>query len=132
VPAEERPYRLLLAEDSPFFRQMIANYLASAGYEVETACDGEEAWEKLQKERFDALITDIEMPRLNGLELAKRVRADTRLAELPIMALTSLSSEEDRRRGIEAGIDEYQVKLERSKVLEALANLLSRKYAKAA
>ncbi len=132
VPAEERPYRLLLAEDSPFFRQMIANYLASAGYEVETACDGEEAWEKLQKERFDALITDIEMPRLNGLELAKRIRADTRLAELPIMALTSLSSEEDRRRGIEAGIDEYQVKLERSKVLEALANLLSRKYAKAA
>ncbi len=132
VPTEERPYRLLLAEDSPFFRQMIANYLASAGYEVETACDGEEAWEKLQKESFDALITDIEMPRLNGLELAKRIRADARLAELPIMALTSLSSEEDRRRGMEAGIDEYQVKLERSKVLEALANLLSRKYAKAA
>ncbi len=132
VPAEERAYRLLLAEDSPFFRQMIANYLASAGYEVETACDGEEAWEKLQKERFDALITDIEMPRLNGIELAKRIRADARLAELPIMALTSLSSEEDRRRGIEAGIDEYQVKLERGKVLEALADLLSRKYAKAA
>ncbi len=132
VPGEDRSYRLLLAEDSPFFRQMIANYLASAGYEVETATDGEEAWEKLQKDNFDVLVTDIEMPRLNGLELAKRVRADARLAELPIMALTSLSSEEDKRRGLEAGIDEYQVKLERNKVLEALSNLLSRKYAQAA
>lgn len=132
VPGEDRTYRLLLAEDSPFFRQMIANYLVSAGYEVETAVDGEEAWEKLQKDNFDALVTDIEMPRLNGLELAKRVRADARLAELPIMALTSLSSEEDRRRGLEAGIDEYQVKLEREKVLEALTQLLSRKYAEAA
>ncbi len=132
IPEEGRTYKLLLAEDSPFFRQMIANYLASAGYEVETATDGEEAWEKLQKDQFDVLITDIEMPRLNGLELTKRVRADSRLANLPIMALTSLSSEEDKRKGTEAGIDEYQVKLERNKVLDALADLLSRKYAQAA
>ncbi len=132
APKEERAYRVLLAEDSPFFRQMIANYLESAGYEVETAIDGEEAWEKLQHGNYDVLITDIEMPRLTGIELAKRVRADARLADLPIMALTSLASDEDRRRGLEAGIDEYQVKLERSQVLEALANLLSRKYAQAA
>ncbi|NPB09365.1 MAG: response regulator [Thermodesulfobacteria bacterium] len=132
VPQEERPYKVLLAEDSPFFRQMIANYLESAGYEVDTATDGEEAWEKLQHGNYDVLITDIEMPRLTGIELAKRVRADARLANLPIMALTSLASDEDRRRGLEAGIDEYQVKLERSQVLEALANLLSRKYAQAA
>ncbi len=132
VPQEERPYRVLLAEDSPFFRQMIANYLVAAGYEVETAADGLEAWEKLQKESFDVLVTDIEMPRMNGLELAKKIRAEERLADLPIMALTSLAGEEDRRRGLEAGIDEYQVKLERAKVLEALANLLNRKYAKAA
>ena len=132
TPEEERPYRVLLAEDSPFFRQMIANYLAAAGYEVETASDGEEAWEKLQKEPFDVLVTDIEMPRMNGLELTKKIRSDERLANLPIMALTSLAGDEDRRRGLEAGVDEYQVKLERTKVLEALANLLSRKYARAA
>ena len=132
TPEEERPYRVLLAEDSPFFRQMIANYLAAAGYEVETATDGEEAWEKLQKEPFDVLVTDIEMPRMNGLELTKKVRSDERLANLPIMALTSLAGDDDRRRGLEAGVDEYQVKLERTKVLEALADLLSRKYARAA
>ncbi len=132
VPKEERVYRVLLAEDSPFFRQMIANYLAAAGYEVDTASDGLEAWEKLQKESYDVLVTDIEMPHLNGIELAKKIRADERLANLPIMALTSLSSDEDRRRGLEAGIDEYQVKLERSRVLEALAQLLTKKYAEAA
>ncbi|NPA49615.1 MAG: response regulator [Thermodesulfobacteria bacterium] len=132
VPQEERPYRVLLAEDSPFFRQMIANYLAAAGYDVETAADGLEAWEKLQKEPFDVLVTDIEMPNMTGLELAKKIRADERLAHLPVMALTSLASDEDKRRGLEAGIDEYQVKLERSKVLEALADLLNRKYAQAA
>ena len=132
VPQEERPYRVLLAEDSPFFRQMIANYLAAAGYEVETAVDGLDAWEKLQKEPFDVLVTDIEMPNMTGIELAKKIRADERLANLPIMALTSLASDEDRRRGLEAGIDEYQVKLERAKVLEALADLLNRKYARAA
>ncbi len=132
IPQEERPYRVLLAEDSPFFRQMIANYLSAAGYEVETATDGLEAWEKLQKESFDVLITDIEMPHMTGIELAKKIRADERLANLPIMALTSLASDEHKRRGLEAGIDEYQVKLERSKVLEALADLLNRKYAQAA
>ena len=132
VPSEERHYRVLLAEDSPFFRQMIANYLESAGYEVVTAADGEEAWEKLQQGEYDVLVTDIEMPRMTGIELAKRVRADSRLADLPIMALTSLASDKDRRKGLEAGIDDYQVKLERSQVLEALANLLSRKYAQAA
>ncbi len=132
VPPEERAYRVLLAEDSPFFRQMITNYLVSAGYEVETASDGLEAWEKLQKEHFDVLITDIEMPRMNGLELTKKIRADARLAQLPVMALTSLAGEEDRRRGIEAGVDEYQIKLDRTNVLEALARLLSQKYAKAA
>ena len=132
LPQEEHPYRVLLAEDSPFFRQMIANYLESAGYEVDTASDGEEAWEKLQQGKYDVLVTDIEMPRLTGLELTKRVRSDPKFADLPIMALTSLSSEEDKKRGLEAGVDEYQVKLERSNVLEALANLISRKYAKAA
>ncbi|WP_022852467.1 hybrid sensor histidine kinase/response regulator [Thermodesulfatator atlanticus] len=132
IPQEDRPYRVLLAEDSPFFRQMIANYLAASGYEVETAIDGEEAWEKLQKDQYDVLITDIEMPRMTGLELAKKVRSDERFANLPIMALTSLASDEDRRRGLEAGIDEYQVKLERGNVLEALARLLSRKEAEAA
>ncbi|AEH44230.1 CheA signal transduction histidine kinase [Thermodesulfatator indicus DSM 15286] len=127
VPQDDRPYRVLLAEDSPFFRQMIANYLASSGYEVETATDGLDAWEKLQKDSFDVLITDIEMPRMTGIELAKQVRSDERFANLPIIALTSLASDEDRRRGLEAGIDEYQVKLERSRVLESLAELLKRK-----
>ncbi len=118
--------RILYAEDSAFYRQLVKNYLQAAGYEVEVAEDGLEAWEKLQQEHFDLLITDIEMPRMNGFELAKKVRSDERFSHLPIMALTSLSGEEVYRRAKEAGIDEFQVKLDREAVVRTVAELLSR------
>ena len=119
--------RILYAEDSPFYRQLVKNYLQSAGYEVEVAEDGLEAWEKLQHQPFDLLITDIEMPKLDGFGLAKKVRSEDRFSDLPIMALTSLSGEEVYRKAKEIGIDEFKVKLDRDSVIKAVAELLAEK-----
>jgi len=129
IDAEECPPKILLAEDSLFFRNKATEYLESLACEV-TACeDGKKAWDVLNEhpDEFDLLLTDIEMPRINGLELTRRVRASDRWNDLPIIALTSLSSEEDRQRGLEAGVDDYQVKIDREKVVSAVNRLLKRK-----
>ena len=112
---------ILLAEDSDFFRNHVKRTLETEGFHVIGAADGKCAWEQLQTmfEEIDLLITDIEMPRMNGLELAKAVRANNAMSELPIMALTSLESDDDHTRGAQAGIDEYQGKLDPSRLVEA-------------
>ena len=117
--------RILLAEDSAFYRNLLASYLTAAGYEVITCEDGAQAWDTLQSDTFELLITDIEMPNMDGFELTKKIRADNTLKDLPVIAVTSLSGEDDRRRGMEAGFNEYQPKLDRSEVLSAVCALLS-------
>jgi two-component system chemotaxis sensor kinase CheA len=117
---------VLLAEDSDFFRSQIRRFLEEDGYPVLAAADGEAAWELLLSnlakvgEKVGAVVTDIEMPRLDGLGLARRIRADRRTAHLPIIALTSLAGEDDLERGIAAGVDDYQTKLDRDKLLDRL------------
>ena len=135
VPQEEEVggARILLAEDSTFYRNLLSSYLEAAGFEVVAAEDGQQAWEKLQTEPFDLLITDIEMPNMDGFELTKQVRANDALKEMPIIAVTSLSGEEDRRKGLDAGVNDYQPKLDRDQVLEAVSRLLAEsRYKKAA
>ncbi len=122
--ATDHQARILVAEDSSFYRNLLSSYLEAAGYEVVTAEDGQAAFEILEKEEFDLLITDIEMPRMNGFELTKAVRSDDRFKDMPIIAVTSLSGEEDRRRGVEAGVNDYQPKLDRDQVLNAVQSLL--------
>jgi len=117
--------RILLAEDSAFYRNLLASYLTSAGYEVITCEDGAQAWDTLKSDTFSLLITDIEMPNMDGFELAKKIRSDSTLQDLPVIAVTSLSGEDDRRRGMEAGFNEYQPKLDRAEVLAAVSALLS-------
>ena len=113
---------VLLAEDSDFFRSQITRILEEEDYPVFAAPDGEAAWELLVKnlEKVRAVVTDIEMPRLDGLGLARRIRADRRTLGLPIIALTSLAGEEDMARGKLAGIDDYQTKLDRDQLLERM------------
>ncbi len=113
---------ILLAEDSGFFRTQVKKYLEEEGYQVLDAPDGEAAWELLLQHlgEVKAVVTDIEMPRLNGLELAKRVRSDPRTAGLPMIALTSLAGEEDIAKGKAAGVNDYQVKLDRDRLLDSL------------
>jgi len=111
---------VLLAEDSDFFRAQVKKYLEEDGYTVFDAPDGEAAWELLIQnvDKVRVVVTDIEMPRLTGLELARRIRADARTAKLPVIAVTSLASEEDMAKGKAVGIDDYQIKLDRDKLLD--------------
>ena len=121
-----RGKRILVAEDSITSRMLLKGILESAGYAVKTAVDGLEAFTLLRSERFDVLVSDVEMPRLNGFDLTARVRADAQLAELPVMLVTALASREDRERGIEVGANAYLVKsnLDQSNLLEALRRLV--------
>ena len=109
-----------------FFQNIEKSYLESAGYQVITADHGKEALEKLEQYPIDVVVTDIDMPFCNGYELTKRIKASDEWKHLPVMAVTALSGEEDRKKGIDAGIDEYQVKLDREEVLRALELLIIR------
>ena len=119
---------VLLAEDSDFFRSQVKRYLCDDGYTVLDAADGELAWQLLQANagKVDAVVTDIEMPNLTGLGLTQRIRADGRFARLPVIGLTSLAGEDDIAKGKAAGIDDYQVKLDRDRLTAALNDMLAR------
>jgi two-component system, chemotaxis family, sensor kinase CheA len=101
---------ILLAEDSITTRTQEARILQNAGYEVVTAVDGLDAWNKLATRNFDAVVTDIIMPNLDGLGLTERIRRERRYADLPVILVTSLASDADRKRGLEAGANAYLAK----------------------
>src|SRR5262249_17778961 len=94
---------ILVAEDSITSRMLIKGMLEAAGYQVTVAADGMEAFNQLRTGQFDLLVSDVEMPRLNGFDLTARIRADRRLAELPVVLVTTLDKREDRERGIDVG-----------------------------
>ena len=127
VEPEKMP-TILLAEDSDFFRNHVQRTLESDGYKVVGAVDGQDAWEHLQTifDDIDLIVTDIEMPRMNGLELAKAVRSLASTANLPIIALTSLATDDDRKRGTQAGINEYQVKMDPARLMEAVRRMTAK------
>ncbi|MCC7293291.1 MAG: chemotaxis protein CheW [Phycisphaerales bacterium] len=118
--------RIVLAEDSAFFRGQVVSFLHSAGFEVEAFNDGEGAWARLQKSGppVDLVLTDIEMPRVTGLELTRRIKADPRLRTIPVFALTSLVGAANLQQGREAGVDEYLVKLDRELLISAIQKRL--------
>ncbi|MBI1248872.1 response regulator [bacterium] len=122
---------ILLAEDSGFFRKKAKDYLMGEGFSVVDCEDGQYAWDHLSgpDHGIDLVITDIEMPRMNGFELTSRIKTDPELSNLPVVALTSLASDEDQRRGAEVGVDDYQIKMDRERVLSAVWRLLN-KYGK--
>jgi len=127
---ERQKIRVLLAEDSKFFLNIEKSYLESAGYQVVTAENGNAAQERLAEQPFDVVVTDIDMPYCNGYELTRAIRSNAEWKHLPIMAVTALSGDEDRQKGVEAGVDEYRVKLDRDDVLNALEQLILRKQKK--
>ncbi|NLX55416.1 MAG: hybrid sensor histidine kinase/response regulator [Planctomycetaceae bacterium] len=128
VSQERGPARLLVVEDSAFFRNQLTDMLQEVGYSVTGTEDGVEAWELLQQpeEHFDMVITDIEMPRMDGLALAQNIRNHAALSRLPIIAVTSLGSDADIQRGEAAGIDAYHIKLEREELLNTIMTHLTR------
>lgn len=129
VVDEESPFQILLAEDSSFFRKQAKDYLESEGFSIVEAEDGAQAWEILKsgEHKIDLVITDIEMPFMNGFELTRTIKSNSDTCQLPVIALTSLASDEDQRRGVEAGVDDYQIKMDRERVMSAVWRLLSPK-----
>jgi two-component system chemotaxis sensor kinase CheA len=127
VPEKDLPVSVLLAEDSDFFRTQVSRFIEEEGYTVLGAPDGEAAWELLVKNegRVAVVVTDIEMPRLSGLGLTRRIRADSRFSSLPVIGLTSLAGDQDIAAGQTAGITDYQIKLDRDKLIESLHDLLN-------
>lgn len=119
---------LLLVEDSDFFRNQVKKFIEDDGYTVDVAEDGVVAWNMLtaDPDSYDLVVTDIEMPNMDGFELAQHIRQDRRFAQMPIVALTSLAGEEDVARGKAVGIDEYQVKLDKERLLQSIYDCLQR------
>ncbi|NJK55901.1 MAG: hybrid sensor histidine kinase/response regulator [Pleurocapsa sp. SU_5_0] len=118
--------KILLAEDSILVRTQEKRLLEAAGYEVVTAIDGLDGYNKLQTSNFDAVISDIEMPNLDGFSLTTRIRQQEEYSELPIILVTSLSTDEDKRKGAEAGANAYIVKgqFNQNILLDTLARLI--------
>jgi len=99
--------RLLLVDDEPGLRTAVQAYLQDEGFEVTTAVDGEEGWEKAQKMMPDLIISDVMMPRCDGYGLLKRIREDERLGGTPVIFLTAKGMTVDRTQGYQAGVDDY-------------------------
>jgi two-component system, chemotaxis family, sensor kinase CheA len=106
----ERQRVILLVEDSITTRTQEKRILESGGYDVVTAVDGVDALNKLRSQAFDAVVSDIQMPNMDGLALTAKIREDKHYQELPVILVTSLATEEDKRRGIEVGANAYLTK----------------------
>ena len=121
-----RHARLLVADDSFTTRELIRSILQSAGYDVTTAVDGFDALDKLRADTYDLVVSDVEMPRVDGFQLTIQIRKDLGLTDLPVVIVTSLASEAHRRRGLEAGAQAYIVKsqFDQSNLLETVRQLL--------
>jgi len=118
--------RILVVDDALTIRELQRSILERAGYEVLTAVDGEDALRRLDDEDVDLVLTDVEMPQMDGFRLTEAIRAEDRHAGLPVVVLTSRADEADRRRGLDAGADAYLVKstFDEHTLLTAVARLL--------
>ncbi|MGR3220133.1 MAG: hybrid sensor histidine kinase/response regulator, partial [Candidatus Anammoxibacter sp.] len=117
---------ILVVEDSITSRMLLKNILETAGYVVTTAVDGVDAFTILRKNEFDLVVSDIEMPRLDGFGLTLKIRKDEKLAEMPMVLVTSLESKDDRERGIDVGADAYIVKsdFDQSNLISVIGSLI--------
>jgi len=122
-----RHSRLLVADDSFTTRELIRTILQSAGYSVTTAVDGFDALDKLRSDTYDLVVSDVEMPRVDGFQLTSSIRHELGLADLPVVIVTSLASESHKRRGLEVGAQAYIVKSQfnQNSLLETVQQLLA-------
>lgn len=104
------PNKILIVDDEPFNLDLLEQELADQGYTIERANDGAEALEKLPSFLPDVILLDYMMPRMNGLEVLKRLRTDERHKGLPVILLTAKATQEDKIRGLDAGADDYVIK----------------------
>jgi two-component system chemotaxis sensor kinase CheA len=121
--------RILVVEDSVTSRALLQTILERAGYLVRTAVDGMEALAMLKEHEFDMVVSDVDMPRMNGFTLTEKIRADARISALPVVLVTSLDSGEDQKHGRMIGADAYIMKtsFEKNRLLDVIRNLLEQK-----
>lgn len=108
--AQLRRKRVLVVDDSLTVRELERKLLAGRGYDVAVAVDGMDGWNVLRAEQFDLVITDVDMPRMDGIELVGRIRSEPGLQQLPVMIVSYKDREQDRERGLQAGADYYLAK----------------------
>jgi two-component system chemotaxis sensor kinase CheA len=121
MKASMQSQTVLLVDDSAFFRNMLAPVLKAAGYRVALATNAKEGLSVLRAgNHFDAILTDIEMPEMNGFEFAETIRADNKLGQVPIIALSSMISPAAIERGRQAGFHDYVAKFDRPGLIAAL------------
>ncbi len=122
------PSRILVADDSITSRTLEQSVLAAAGYDVTTAVDGAEAWRTIERQEFALVVSDVEMPHLDGFGLCARIRGNPRTASLPVILVTSLDEPAQRARGLEAGADAYITKssFDQDTLLDTVRMLIGR------
>ncbi|KRC86034.1 Gliding motility regulatory protein [compost metagenome] len=123
-----RRKRVLVVDDSLTVRELERKLLLNRGFDVAVAVDGMDGWNMLRNEAFDLVVTDVDMPRMDGIELVSRIKADPRLQGLPVMVVSYKDREEDRRRGLDAGADYYLAKgsFHDDALLDAVEDLIGR------
>lgn len=118
---------ILVVDDSITTRTLEQNILESVGYKVSVTVDGKQAWELIQQESFDLIVSDIQMPEMDGFELTEKIKTNEQFASLPVIIVSSLANEEDQRRGLEVGAEAYIVKgqFETKVLLETVSRILA-------
>ena len=126
APETKRQPLILVVDDSITTRTMEKNLLEAAGYQVRAAVDGVEAWTLLKTEAFDLVVSDVDMPRMDGLDLTAKIRANPKMSDVPVVLVTALESREDKERGIEVGANAYLVKssFDQTNLLEIIRRLV--------
>lgn len=122
----EKSFRVLVVDDSLNTREIEKDVLEASGYQVTLAEDGLDGFRKAMSNTFDAVLTDVEMPNMDGFTLTERLRQEEAYSDKPIIIITSLAKDEDRRRGVKAGADAYIVKgdFDRNNLVDTLHSLL--------
>jgi len=126
VEGEGDKRSILVAEDSITSRMLFKSILEGAGYRVQTAVDGSEAFAALRTGQFDLVVSDVEMPRMDGFELTRKIRSHKKYADIPVILVTGLETREDREKGIDAGANAYIVKssFDQSNLLEVIRRMI--------
>ncbi|KVN09389.1 hybrid sensor histidine kinase/response regulator [Burkholderia stagnalis] len=106
----ERRRRVLVVDDSLTVRELERKLLEKRGYDVTIAVDGMDGWNAVRSEAFDLVVTDVDMPRMDGIELVTLIKSDPQLKRVPVMIVSYKDRDEDRRRGLDAGADYYLAK----------------------
>lgn len=119
--------KVLVADDDESLREITEHVLSEAGYQVFTARDGQEGWEILEKDGAEMAVLDLNMPRLDGLQLTRKIRADARFKAMPILMLTVRDLVEEQLAGYEHGADDYLTKPFDHAVLAARVRALERR-----